>query len=95
MTQLKAEIKQNKWSTSKVKAPKVSRSLLKTIYFALFDSHLRCGAQVWGQGSNNVVDMIERTQNKAIQIISFKDRTEPSDPLYVNHKYRNYKISLH
>ena len=30
--------------------------------------------------------MIKRTQNKALQIISFKDRTEPSDPLYANHK---------
>ena len=30
--------------------------------------------------------MIRRTQSKALQIISFKDRTEPSDPLYANHK---------
>ena len=30
--------------------------------------------------------MIKRTQNKALRIISFKDRTEPSDPLYANHK---------
>ena len=30
--------------------------------------------------------MIKRTQNKALQIISFKDRTEPSDPLCANHK---------
>ena len=36
--------------------------------------------------SNNIVDMIKRTQNKALQITSFKDRTEPSDPLYANHK---------
>ena len=30
--------------------------------------------------------MIKRTQNKALRRISFKDRTEPSDPLYANHK---------
>ena len=42
-------------------------------------------AQVWGQGRNNVVDMVKRTQNKALQIISFKDRTEHSDLLYANH----------
>ena len=64
----------------------VSSSLLKAIYFALFDSHLRYAAQVWGQGSNNVVDMIKRTQNKSPQIITFKHRTESSDPLYANHK---------
>ena len=56
------------------------------VCFALFNSHLRYAAQVWGQGSNNIVDMIRRTQSKSLQIISFKDRTEPSDPLYANHK---------
>ena len=30
--------------------------------------------------------MAKRTQNKAFRIISFKDRTETSDPLYANHK---------
>ena len=64
----------------------VSSSLLKTIYFAVFDSHLRYAAQVWSQGRNNAVNMIKRTHNKALRIIIFKDRTEPSDPLYANHK---------
>ena len=61
-------------------------SLLKTIHYELFESHLCYAAQVWGQGSSNVVDMVKRTQNKALQIISFKDRTGPSDPFYANHK---------
>ena len=30
--------------------------------------------------------MVKRTQNKAFRIISFKNRTEPSDPLYASHK---------
>ena len=38
------------------------------------------------QGSNNVADMIKRIQSKALQVISFKERTEPSDPLYANYK---------
>ena len=63
-----------------------SSSLLKTIYFAFFDSHLCYAAQVWGQGSSNIMDMVKRTQNKALQIISFRDRTEPSYPHYANHK---------
>ena len=64
----------------------VSSSLLKAIYFALSNSHLHYAAQVWGQGSNNVVDMIKRTRNKSLQIISFKHRTEASNSLYANHK---------
>ena len=32
------------------------------------------------------MDMIKKTQNESIWIISFKDRAEPSDPLYANHK---------
>ena len=63
----------------------VSSSLLKKIYFPLFHSHLCYAAQVWSQGSNNVVDMVKRTQNKALQIINSKDRTGPSDLLYANH----------
>ena len=73
----------------------VSSSLLNTIYFAFFDSHLCYAAQVWGQVSNNVVDMVKRAQNKALQIISFKNRTEPSDHLYANQRILRYKISLH
>ena len=31
-------------------------------------------------------DMIQKTQNKSLRVISFKERSEPSDPLYTNHK---------
>ena len=57
----------------------VSSSLLKTIYFVVFDSHLRYAAQVWSQGRNNAVNMIKRTHSKALRIIIFKDRTESLD----------------
>ena len=64
----------------------VSSSLLKIIYFAFFDSHFCYAAQVWGQGTSSVVDMVKGTQNEALRIITFKDTTEPSYPLYANHK---------
>ena len=66
----------------------VSSNLLKTIYFALSDSG------VWGQGSNNVVDMIKRTQNKARRIISFKDNRSFRS-LYANHRILKLQKSLH
>ena len=63
----------------------LSSSLLKTIYFILFDSHVRYASEVWGQGSSNVVDIVKRAQNKALQI-SFKGRTVPSNSLCANLK---------
>ena len=85
MTQLRQKLNRTNGLLAKLRH-QVSSSLLKTIYFALFDSHLCYASQVWGQRSNNVVDMIKRTQNKAIQLISFKDRAELSNLPYANHK---------
>ena len=66
-----AQLRQKLNRTNDLLAKLRSSSLLITICFALFDSNLRYVAQAWGQGSNNVVGMIKRTQNKAPQIISF------------------------
>ena len=76
MAQLRQKLNKTNGLLAKLRH-QVSSSLLKTIYFALFDSHLHHAAQVWAQRSNNVVDVINRTQNKALRIISFKDRKEP------------------
>ena len=84
MAQLRQKLNRTNGLLAKLRH-RVSSSLLKTIYFVFFDSHLRYTAKIWGQGSNNVVDMIEGTQNKALRIISFKDRTESLDPLYAKH----------
>ena len=94
MAQLRQKLNKTNDLLAKLR-PQVSSSFLKTIYFALFDSHLCYTAQVWGQGSNNVMDLIKRTQNKALQIISFKDRTEPSNSLYANHKILKLQKLLH
>ena len=72
MAQLRQKLNRTKCLLATLRH-QVSNSLLKTIYFALFDSNLRYAAQVWGQGGNNVVDVIKRTQNKALQIISLKE----------------------
>ena len=71
MTQLRQKLNRTNGLLAKLRH-QVSSSLLKTIYFALFDSHLRYAAQVSGEGSSNVVDMIKRAQNQALRIISFK-----------------------
>ena len=50
----------------------VDSKLLKTIYSAIFKSHLRYGCQLWGQAQTQVIKNIEKIQNKALQIINFK-----------------------
>ena len=47
------------------------KSLLKTIYFLLFNSHLIYACQIWGQSKTKLFQEIEKLQDKAIRIISF------------------------
>ena len=63
--------------------------LLRTIYYALFDSHLRYGCQIWGQRRNEYIESIEKTQNKAIQILNFKS---PRDRRVQESKRRSWKF---
>ena len=49
----------------------VSANLLTTIYFAIFDSYLCYGCQVWGQNKNASTKEIASIQDKALRIMSF------------------------
>ena len=49
----------------------VSKFLLKTIYYSIFNSHLIYVCQVWGQ-NENCLKKLSYVQNKAIRIINFK-----------------------
>ena len=67
----------------------VSPNLLRTVYFAIFDSYLRYGCQVWGQNKNASTNTISQLQNKAIRVISFTNRNTAPEPLY---NEKNYSI---
>ena len=68
--------------------------LHKTVYFAIFDSILRYGIQIWGQNRSQAMKEIEKNQEKAIRIISFKDRTETTHPLFKKLKIMKMKDIL-
>ena len=58
---------------------------LKSIYYAIFSSHMVYGCQVWGQRNKlnaNKLDVIAKLQDRAIRIINFKQFREDPDPLY-------------
>ena len=49
----------------------VSSETLRSIYYAIFSSHLTYSCQVWGQNGNPNLDKIHSLQRKAIRIINF------------------------
>ena len=65
--------------------------LLRTIYYAIFDTHLRYGCQIWGQNQCKIVQAIKRTQNKALRLLNFKGPRESADYLYKEFKIDKLK----
>ena len=59
----------------------VSPNLLRTVYYAIFGSYLRYGCQIWGQNKNTSTNEISALQDKALRVVSFKDRNTPPGPL--------------
>ena len=67
-----------------------SVNLLRTIYFAIFDSYLHYGCHVWSQNKNASTKEIASIQEKALRIMSLKDRNAATGPLY--HKKKIVKF---
>ena len=59
---------------------------LRTLYYAIFSSHLIYGSQIWGQVTNSFNQKIFKLQNRALRIISFSDFRCDSNPIYRNLK---------
>jgi hypothetical protein len=61
----------------------VPKEELKSIYYAIFSSHMTYGCQVWGQNSNAThVKQISNLQDKALRIINFQAFRSPAKPIY-------------
>ena len=59
----------------------VNRHILRTIYFAIFDTHLNYANLIWGQNLN-AVSRIVILQKKALIIMNFQSRDSHSSPLF-------------
>ena len=62
----------------------VTADVLKTIYYASFDSHMRYTCKMWGQIQSKTFDLIQRAQNKTSRIISSKQLQNLLN-LYITH----------
>ena len=70
----------------------VSANLIRTVYFAIFDSYLCYGCQVWEQNKNASSNESSRLQDKVLRVISFKDGNTAAGPLYNEKKIRLFNI---
>ena len=59
---------------------------LKSIYYAIFSSHMIYGSQIWGQSINVHTEKIVKLQNRAMRIINFAEVQANADPLYKSNK---------
>ena len=60
----------------------VSPSILRSVYFAIFDSRLRYSCQVWGQSSQGNISCLKSLQDKALRIMNFKMSRDNCEQLY-------------
>ena len=60
----------------------VQNNELRNIYHCIFESHPRCGCQIWFLSSSKFVkDKIEKLQKKALRTMSFSDLRDSSSLL--------------
>ena len=72
----------------------VTADVLKTIYYAFFDSHIKYACHIWRKVQSKTFDMIQRAQNKALRIMHFKQFMDPSGPLYNQLKINSLKNNI-
>ena len=60
----------------------VNASTLKSIYYAIFESHINYACTVWGQ-NNYTINRLFILQKKALRTLFYKDRNAHSNPLFL------------
>ena len=59
----------------------VSRKILRSIYFAIFDSYLSYCCVVWAQNHRTILGIVI-LQKKAVRVINFQPRSCYTSPLF-------------
>ena len=71
----------------------VNVKTLKTIYYAIFDSHINYANVIWAQNSN-ALNRVSALQKKALRIISFQPRDYYSSPLFKKQNLLKFKDKI-
>ena len=64
----------------------VNPTLLRTIYYAIFEPYLRYGCQLWVQAQTQILQNIEKIQNKSLRVLNFENPWEPKEQIYKESK---------
>ena len=64
------------------------KSVLRSLYFSIFNSHLSYGLVVWGNAKNTVMSKIKSLQKRALRCIEFSDETHDN----INNTHHNLKV---
>ena len=73
----------------------VPLSFLKTVYHALFGSHINYGCQVWGLNSESHIQAIQKLQNRAIRNITFSDIRANASPIFKELNILKFEDLIH
>ena len=71
----------------------VNRDILRTIYFAMFDTHLNHANLIWDQNLN-AVSRIVILQKKALRIMNFQSRDSHSSPLFKSNHFLKFEDKI-
>ena len=62
----------------------VCTTTLRSVYFAIFDAHLRYESQIWDQKRTETLRQTQKLKGKTIRIINSKYKNEPTNLLDAN-----------
>ena len=64
----------------------VSKDDLKSIYYAIFSSHLVYASQIWGHRGSSHFNSLSKLQERAMRVLHFEDFYANADPIFKSNK---------
>ena len=67
---------------------------LRIAYYSLFQSHLQYGVQPWGQKNQEIKEIMQKLQDRALRKINFKKLHHSIKHIYKDHKMLKFADSF-
>ena len=71
------------------------KTILRSLYFGIFHSHLTYGLPVWGNAEHRFLDKIALLQKKALRVITFSDYNAHTCPIMKESKILSLSDQTH